>query len=114
MAINVKDKLAALPTDRQARIEARAQELIAEEMSLAELREVRVRSQAQLAQRLGIKQAAMSRLERRTDMYLSTLRNVIVAMGGTLQIVAQFPDRPPVCINQFRTLDDASKPPVGI
>ena len=48
----------------------------------------------------------MSRLERRTDMYLSTLRNLIVSMGGTLRIIAQFPDRPPVCINQFEALDE--------
>jgi hypothetical protein len=54
---------------------------------------------------LGIKQAAVSRLERRTDMYLSTLRNLIVSMGGTLRIIAQFPDRPPVCINLFHALD---------
>ena len=60
----------------------------------------------QLAEKLGIKQAAVSRLERRTDMYLSTLRNLIVSMGGTLRIIAQFPDRPPVCINQFEALDE--------
>jgi DNA-binding Xre family transcriptional regulator len=108
MAINAKDVFAALPEARQKAILARAEELIAEEMSLSELREVRHRSQVQLAEKLGIKQAAVSRLERRTDMYLSTLRGLIKAMGGTLQIVAQFPDRPPVRINQFKTLDQAS------
>ena len=64
MAINARDRFARLPKARQQKILARAEELIAEEMSLAELREVRLRSQAQLAEKLGIKQAAVSRLER--------------------------------------------------
>ncbi len=101
MAINAKDRFARLPKARQEKILARAQEMIAEEMSLAQLREACLRSQAQLAEKLGVKQAAVSRLERRTDMYLSTLRDLIASMGGTLRIIAEFPDRPPVCINQF-------------
>ena len=105
MAINAKDRFARLPKARQKKILARAEEMIAEEMSLAELREACLRSQAQLAEKLGIQQAAVSRLERRTDMYLSTLRNLIASMGGTLRIIAQFPDRPPVCINQFHDFD---------
>jgi DNA-binding Xre family transcriptional regulator len=108
MAINAKDKFAELPEARRKAIKARAAELIAEELSLAELREARQRSQVELAQKLGIKQAAVSRLERRTDMYLSTLRNLIKAMGGTLTIVAEFPDRPPVRISQFSALDRPS------
>ena len=84
---------------------ARADELTAEELTLAELREVRLRSQAALAAKLGIKQSAVSRLERRADMYLSTLNSLIEAMGGSLQIIAQFPDRPAVRIKQFRALD---------
>ncbi len=105
MAINAKDRFAKLPKARQEKILARADEMIAEEMSLTQLREACMRSQVQLAEKLGIQQAAVSRLERRTDMYLSTLRNLIASMGGTLRIVAQFPDRSPVCINQFRDLD---------
>lgn len=101
MAISAKDRFARLPKARQAKILARAEEMIAEEMTLTKLREARARSQAELAAKLGIQQAAVSRLERRTDMYLSTLRNLIASMGGTLRIIAQFPDRPPVCINQF-------------
>ena len=105
MAINAKDRFAKLPKARQQKILARADELAAEEMTLTKLREARLRSQVQIAEKLGIKQAAVSRLERRADMYLSTLRELITAMGGTLQIVAEFPDRPPVIITQFRTLD---------
>jgi DNA-binding Xre family transcriptional regulator len=108
MPINAKDQFAKLPEARRKAIKARAAELIAEELSLAELREARQRSQVELAEKLGIKQAAVSRLERRTDMYLSTLSNLIKAMGGTLSIVAEFPDRPPVRINQFSALDRPS------
>ncbi len=108
MAINPKDYLAKLPKSRRDAIQARARELIAEELTLAELREVRRRSQAELAKKLGVQQAAISKLERRADMYLSTLRNLIEAMGGTLEIIAQFPDRPPVRINQLKALDRVS------
>ncbi len=105
MAIDARQRLERLPQARRDKIEARTNELIAEEMTLAKLREARLRSQAQIGEKLGIKQAAVSRLERRTDMYLSTLRELISAMGGTLQITAEFPDRPPVCITQFRALE---------
>jgi hypothetical protein len=108
MAINSKERFAMLPKGRQKAILARAEELIAEELPLAELREVRQRSQAVLAKKLGLQPAAISRLEQRTDLYLSTLRSLIEAMGGKLEIVAELPDRPPVRINQFRTLGEAS------
>ena len=55
---------------------------------------------------MNINQAAVSKLERRADMYVSTLRKLIRAMGGELDIVARFPDRPPIHITQFRDLDD--------
>ena len=83
----------------------RAAELMAEELTLAELREARRRSQAELAKELGVQQAAISKLERRADMYLSTLRNLVEAMGGTFEIIAEYPDRPSVRINQFKALD---------
>jgi transcriptional regulator with XRE-family HTH domain len=108
MAINASDRFERLPKARKDKILARTNELVAEEMTLAKLREARLRSQVQIAEKLGIKQAAVSRLERRTDMYLSTLRELITAMGGTLQITAEFPDRPPVTISQFRALDQTS------
>src|SRR5271165_4666360 len=98
MAISAKDRFAMLPEARQKAILARADELTAEELTLAELREARLRSQAALAAKLGIKQSAVSGRERRADMYLSTLNGRIDAMGGSLQIIAQFPDRPAVRI----------------
>lgn len=105
MTIDSKKFIAKLPQRRQAAIGKRADELIAEELTLRELREARKRTQVELGERLGIKQAAVSKLERRADMYLSTLRNFIEAMGGSLEIVARFPDRPPVKITQLEALE---------
>lgn len=62
------------------------------EMPLNELRQARALSQAKLAETLHVNQAAVSKTERRTDMYISTLRAYIRAMGGDLEIVARFPD----------------------
>jgi transcriptional regulator with XRE-family HTH domain len=72
-------------------------------MTLDELREARELTQEQLARALKINQAAVSKMERRTDMYLSTLQGVIRAMGGELEIRAVFPDGT-VRINQFQEL----------
>ena len=98
-----------LPRKRQQAIKKRAAELIAEEATLRQLREPRERSQVEMAEKLHIKQAAVSKLERRTDMYLSTLRSYIEAMGGQLEIIARFPNRA-VRINQFEALDAESLP----
>ena len=74
-----------------------------EAMPLLELRQARNLSQEQLAQTLSVKQPAVSKLEKRTDMYISTLRNFIKAMGGDLEIIAKFPDGS-VQINQFEDI----------
>jgi DNA-binding XRE family transcriptional regulator len=108
MAIKARDYIARLPESEQAAIKAEAQKLVAEELTLAELREARRRSQAELARKLGVQQSAVSRIERRADMYLSTLSGMVEAMGGTLEIIATFPDRPPVRINQLKALDGSS------
>src|SRR4030043_578883 len=71
-----------------------------EAMPLQELRHARNLTQEQLAQTLSVKQAAVSKLEKRTDMYVSTLRNLIKAMGGDLEIIAKFPDGS-VTVRQF-------------
>jgi DNA-binding XRE family transcriptional regulator len=76
--------------EAQKRVEDRVDEEY-RALVLAELREAQDLTQAQLAERLGIDQGAVSKIERRTDMYLSTLRNVIQAMGGQLELTALFP-----------------------
>jgi transcriptional regulator with XRE-family HTH domain len=79
--------------------------LMLEAMPLQELRKARALSQDEMAKTLGVKQAAVSKLERRTDMYLSTLRKFIEAMGGNLEIVAHFPEGD-VSVEQFEALDE--------
>jgi hypothetical protein len=95
--------IARLPASERAKIEARAQELIAEEMSLRNLRRAMGKTQTALAKPLKIGQDAVSKIETRSDMYVSTLRDFIKAMGGELELVAQFPDRPPVRLEGLGT-----------
>lgn len=73
------------------------------EMALDELREARRLTQEQLADRLHVKQPAIAKIERRADMYVSTMRGVIKAMGGEMEILAVFPEGR-VTIKQFREL----------
>src|SRR5713226_9825294 len=75
-------------------------------MALEELRSAKRLTQADMAEMLDVPQSSISRIERRTDMYLSTLRNYIHAMGGVLQIQAVFPDGGTVVINRFGDYED--------
>ena len=84
---------------RRKKIEARAAQLIAEEMTLRQLRRARKLTQARMAKELGIGQDGISKLEKRSDLLLSTLRKTIEAMGGNLSLVAEFPDREPVVLS---------------
>ena len=96
MAVNVDVKIAGLDPARRHKVEERALELIAEEMTLQELRKARQLTQVNVARKLGISQDGVSRLEQRSDLLLSTLRKTVEAMGGNLSLIAKFPDRPPV------------------
>lgn len=82
---------AAMSPAAQARAAQRARTMLAE-MPLQELRHAKELSQVKLAAVLHVNQAAISKLERRTDMYINALRSYIKAMGGDLEIVAKFPD----------------------
>jgi len=77
--------------ESQARAEVKAQAMLAE-MPLNELRQARGLSQKMLAEILHVQQPSIAKMEKRTDMYLSTLRSHIEAMGGQLEVVARFPD----------------------
>ena len=99
MAVNVNDKIRKLSPAQRKKVEARAAELIAEEMTLRELRKARKLTQVRMAKALGITQDSVSRLEKRSDLLLSTLRKTIKAMGGNLSLVAEFPDRAPVVLS---------------
>jgi len=89
--------MVALPKERQQRVEARAMELA----TLKDLRLAAQQTQEQLAATLGVGQDTISRLEKRSDMLLSTLRHYVESMGGKLELVAQFPNRPPVVIEHL-------------
>jgi transcriptional regulator with XRE-family HTH domain len=102
MAKNFNELLAKMSPERRARIETRVQETIAQ-MPLEELRNARELTQTQLADVLHVSQGAISKVERRTDMYISTLRSYIRAIGGDLRIQAVFPDGA-VEIDQFRDI----------
>ncbi len=102
MAKNFKILREKMSPEARERSHAKAQKMM-EEMALDELREANELTQEQLASVLGVKQATVSKMERRTDMYLSTLRGIIKAMGGNLEIRAVFPSGS-VVINQFRKL----------
>jgi transcriptional regulator with XRE-family HTH domain len=95
----------ALPPARRRGVEERALTLIAEEMSLRDLRKAREQTQVLVARKLGINQENVSRIEQRSDLLLSTLNGYVEAMGGKLTLVVEFPDRPPVALAGFGALD---------
>lgn len=90
--IPYEEVLAKLSPERQARVKARGDELIAEEFALRDLRRARRLTQEQLADKLGGKQVYVSRLEKRGDMKLSSLRGYVKALGGELQLMVTFPE----------------------
>ena len=106
MTTALHDKMKSVGSKRRKKIEARAAELVSEEMALRELRKAHHRTQASMAKQLGISQDGVSRLEKRSDLLLSTLRNYVEAMGGDLRLVAEFPDQPPVVLTGFSDIDD--------
>lgn len=89
--------------EAKAEIDIRSQAL-GLEMDLAELRRARKLSQEQLASVLEVSQGSVAKMEKRTDLYISSLRRFIEAMGGELEITARFPDRS-VSIKKFSELD---------
>ncbi len=95
---------------RRKKVAARAAQLIAEEMTLQELRRARRLTQVRMAKELGIGQDGVSKLEKRADLMISTLRKTVEAMGGSLSLVAEFPDRDPVILSGISEDEPESKP----
>ncbi|MBV8705860.1 MAG: XRE family transcriptional regulator [Acidobacteriaceae bacterium] len=102
MAKKFQELEAKMSPQARARGEARYRELL-KEMPLQELRHARELTQAQIAESMHMTQAAVSKLERNTDMYISTLKHFVEAMGGELDIRAVFPEGE-IRIKQFQTL----------
>jgi transcriptional regulator with XRE-family HTH domain len=101
VSVNIRGKIAKLDRIHRMKVQSRAAELIADEMSLRDLRKARKLTQARVAKVLGVTQDSVSRLERRSDLLLSTLRKAVKAMGGDVRIVVEFRDRPPVVLSDL-------------
>lgn len=101
MSKTLDEVINSLSPERRAQIELRGQELIREEMTLQALRKQLELTQEGMAERLEVRQANISKVERRTDMLISTLRTYVEAMGGTLELVAHMPGRGPVTLDGF-------------
>ena len=111
MARNAKELFAELSELDRKEVLDRAGKSLEEEMTLRQLRRLFLGTQTALGNKIGIKQAAVSRLENRSDMHLSTLKQMIDTMGGKVKIIAQFADRPGVSVNLFDALDTPDPQP---
>ena len=99
MTRSLNDKMNSLSRERQNFVKERADKLIADEMTLRDLRLALEKTQEDLGAILHMKQDGISKLEKRSDMLISTLNKYIKGMGGTLKLMAEFPDRAPVEIH---------------
>ena len=111
MSTTLKKKMDALYPARRRKVEARAAQLVAEELSLRDLRHAHQRTQEEVGGSLGIGQEGVSRLEKRSDLLLSTLRSYVEAMGGHLRLIAEFPRRPPVVLGGLAAIDGVNASP---
>lgn len=110
MARALNDVIKGLPFDQQQEIEARAARLIEEEITLRDLRKAHDLTQERIAEALHISQDGVSRIEKRSDFLLSTLRSYVEAMGGKLRLIVEFPDRQPVTLSSFTGLGTDTNP----
>ncbi len=106
MAKTLREKMMTLHPERRKKIETRAARLIAKERTLRDLRQAHQLTQETLAECLGVGQESISRLEKRSDLLISTLRSYIEALGGHLRIIAEFPNRPPVSLSGFVAMEN--------
>ena len=109
MSRSVNDIINELSPARRKKVEARAAALIAEEMTLTQLRHARKLTPLKIAKSLHIGQEGVSKLEKRSDLLISTLREYVEAMGGNLSLVAEFPDREPVMLSGITENDPKPK-----
>ena len=107
--VSLEEMLARESEEFRESVKQRTAELIAEELNLREMRRLRKLTQARLSRKLKIGQEGVSRIEKRTDLYLSTLRSYVEGVGGKLSLVVEFPDRPPVILTGLGE-SDPSRP----
>jgi DNA-binding XRE family transcriptional regulator len=107
MCPNLSDFTATLPLEDQDAVDLRFHELKQEVEGLRELRQIAGKAQADIASALNIKQPSVSKIEKQTDMYLSTLRSYVEAVGGKLELTVKLPQRPALRIHHLGN-DDAA------
>jgi hypothetical protein len=110
MSRNVNDIIRKLSPAQRKRVETRAAQLMAEEMTLRQLRQACKLTQQKVARSLRIGQEGVSKIERRSDLLISTLRDFVQAMGGQLSLVVEFPDREPVILSGIAEFTTDLKP----
>ncbi|MFK0733727.1 MAG: helix-turn-helix domain-containing protein [Gloeotrichia echinulata GP01] len=98
----LSEELNKLPLNRQEQIEARTSQIRLEEITLRHLREKLGLSQSELAERLEVQQPAVSKLERRPNLELNTLRAVVNALGGTMEIIVRIPNKEPILLSDYQ------------
>lgn len=108
MAKTLSEVMKGLPKERRARIESETAREAAEIMSLRDVRKAFRMSQVSVAKALDMEQESVSRIERRTDLLLSTMRKYVAAMGGDLKLIAEFPDRPSIQIDTLSALSGSN------
>ena len=106
MAKTLNEVMTGLSPERRARIEAETAREAAEIMSLRQVRKAFHLTQESIAKSLEMEQESVSRIERRTDLLLSTMRKYVAAMGGELKLIAEFPNRPSIQIETFAGLGE--------
>jgi transcriptional regulator with XRE-family HTH domain len=101
--MTLAEKMAMLEPVRRARIEKEAEKLSKDYQTLQQLRKAQRMTQEQLARQLGVRQATIAQLERRSDLMLSTLRSYVEALGGKLELTVEFPGQTPLALHDFST-----------
>lgn len=99
----------SLPKERQQRLETEYNQMKIEYLTLQELRQSLNKTQTEVADTLNVRQVNVSKLEHRSDPRISTLQDFISALGGDLEIVVRFSDRPPVILKGFGSADRLSE-----
>ncbi|VAW11074.1 Antitoxin HigA [hydrothermal vent metagenome] len=108
MGTSLRKKMAQISPERQKRINDEAKKLHAEYLTLQELRKAKALTQVQLAETLGIRQASIAQMEKRTDLMISTVRSYVEAMGGKLKLSVEFPDHVAVSLDGLGDTDEPS------
>jgi len=110
MGKSLAAKIAELSPEAQQRVSNRTAELIDQELAIRDLRKAMAKTQAQIARKLDVGQVAVSRIEQRSDLMISTLRSYLRAIGADLELRAVFKNRPTVKLVGFSDLSRVSKP----